>query len=171
MIANYFRRLFSLLGSSVFLCCSVHSQTLAEQQKISRNMKIDEEFSDKLSAEQQSTKLQQVLANNDESLKRSKKRKSFPKKKRKRTKQQKAKAKKSEKLVQHRHQAAEDFILGSGENNYSTAANNCKEKQQFQWTLLSLFFSKDYGVKNRFEKRVWLDSFAVKLSTLRLHSN
>lgn len=104
-------------------------------------MKINGNPADKLSAEQQSNKLEEVQTNNDESPKRSKKRKSFPKKKRKRTKEQKMKTKKHGKLIQHRHQA-EDFILGSGENNYSTAANNCKKKSNFD-QLFSIHFNQD----------------------------
>lgn len=112
-------------------------------------MKINGNPSDKVSTEQQSNKFQQVQANTDESPKRSKKRKSFPKKKRKRTKQQKTKTKNG-KLVQHRHQA-EDFVLGGGENNYSTAANNCENENDF---------NQVFQVKNRLLSEINSDNFS-----------
>lgn len=101
-------------------------RTLAEQQNFSRKIKIDGNPLEKVSAEQQSNKLQ-VQTNNDESPKRSKKRKSFPKKKkkRKRTKQQT-----TARIAQHRHREVEDFISRREGSNYSTSENNCEKKFQ-----------------------------------------
>lgn len=123
-------QLFPTISFS-FVVCFDPKHLSNEQQKISENVKSNGNPLEKVSARQQSSPLQVQSLNNDESPKRSSKRKSFTKRKKKRKRAKQQKAKKLQRIVEHRHRdEGEDFILRHEGSNYSAAENNCERKRR-----------------------------------------
>lgn len=125
-------------------------------------MKINGNPSEKLSAEHHPTKLQ-VHQNNEDSPKRSKKRKSFSKKKkRKRAKQEKNR---NGRIIQHRHQD----LIRSEENTFSAATNKCKF-EIFPYRKILSNQSRIINSKRKFIVRCCI-ILPVRLHLLKINSD